>query len=592
MIDRNYNDVKVYQIDLDFHEFKEFKADHKRVIDHIIEYHKDNFKSVNDLSYSESALEIEPCTFQLYSFVEQEKESIWKDFLPKELIGQNEFTIKSTSFVLFIQIGKRLFAVIGGIGMSVIKRFLNESFGLDFYEKIADPAHDIVHMEISRGVSGNLSSEQRTFRNEQRLQDVLSIGRVPKKFYLQLRTELRDSLFDFIDFENADNIYIEIGVSFCIKWKIDFIQLHQLIIKINEVLDFSSVASLSRFERVKEADFIQRSLLPALLTYLRNDVVKRLAAPSISYSQLLDYDFIHPSKWRQFYECDSYRAYIKGSRKPFFETHDRTVLYHAVLKHVYSLVRPTDEYNFRSILLGVKVKGFVGETCKTVAMFINHLTCELSIGSTTFFFIDNKWYKLKGSFIDDINDQCLQILKKNLLIPNPLDLDWSNKSEKEGDYNLKYSVRENYWVLDKMLGQNIELCDIAVLRDKTLYLIHVKDGFDAKLRDLSNQVSISSQRLWNDLKTDRSFLREVYDKYSQSGNNISGITRDNFYQLFLENKIIFVMAFTSSKRGKTILENLNEHKSNIAKFSVIQSFRERIDNYSVQIIEIKKQYLE
>ena len=116
----------------------------------------------------------------------------------------------------------------------------------------------------------------------------------------------------------------------------------------------------------------------------------------------------------------------------------------------------------------------------------------------------------------------------------------------------------------------------------------MKDGFDAKIRDLTNQVSISAQRLWNDLKSDMSFLNEVYDTYSQGESNVSGISRENFYRLFTENTITYVMAFTTNQRDKTILGNLDEHKSNIAKFSVIQSFQERIDNYPIQIVEIKK----
>lgn len=307
MIDQTYNDVKIYEIDLGFYEFKDFNLNYSRVIDHIVDYHKKNFKSDYELTYFENTLVIEPCSYRLYTFYEQEKKSVWKEFLPSELIGENDFTLKSTSFSLFIQIDKRLFAVIGGIGISVIKRFSNESFGLDFYEKIAEPANDIVHAEISRGVSGNLTSEQRTFRNEQRLQDILSIGRVPKKFYMLLRQDLRDSLFDFINFEDTENIYLEIGSAFCIKWKIAFNQLHEFIIIINETLDMENSASLSRFERVTDPDFTKESLLPTLLTHLRDDIV-RLSSSNANYGNLLDYDFIHPSKWQQFYECDSYKA--------------------------------------------------------------------------------------------------------------------------------------------------------------------------------------------------------------------------------------------------------------------------------------------
>ena len=212
-----YNDIKIYQINLEFFEFKELQNDFTGIINHIIQNHKTNFKTEYELTSAEEKFVIGKCNYTLYTFNEKEKESIWKDFFPKQLVKDRDFTIKSTSFVLFAQIEQRLFCVIGGKGISVIKRFINSSFGLDFYEKIADPVNDIVHSQFSRGVSGNLSSEQKTYKSDQKLQDIFEIGLIPKKIYLQLRKELKDTFFDFIDFDETENIYLEIGSSFCLR---------------------------------------------------------------------------------------------------------------------------------------------------------------------------------------------------------------------------------------------------------------------------------------------------------------------------------------------------------------------------------------
>lgn len=583
------HDVKVYQINLDFYELIKLKETSSGVISHIIEYHKEHFKSEYSLDYSTRRFTIEPYQYTLYSFNEREKESMWKDFLPEELIGDRDFTIKSTSFALFIQANNRIFSIIGGKGISVIKRFINHTFGLDFYEKLAEPENDIVYSHVSRGVAGNLTSEQRTFRNEQKLQDTLSIGRVPKKYYILLRTDLKDTVFDFIDFGDSENIYIEIGAAFFLKWKIDFSQLQSLIIKINEVLDFDNGRSLSRFEKVQDEQFVNGNLLPALLTHLRDDVV-RLTTPGSNLNMLLDYDFVHPSKLNTFYECDEYLAFTKGSQTPFFTTRDRLTLYSSILEYVYSQVDPSSSFEFNKMILGVRIRGYIGQQKKTEAMFINHLTCELSSTARPYFLIDNQWYSVKGDFIKTINDQCLQIIRRNLLLPNPLDLPWEI-NESEGEYNSKYLRRVNYFVFDKMLGQNIELCDVIYETEQQLFLIHVKDGFDAKIRDLTNQASISANRLWNDLRAEKKFLNEVFSSYDNSANNHSGLTRSSFIEKF-NKEIIYVLAFTSSIKRKTVLDNFEDHRSNIAKFSIIQNFSEvQTTSYQMRVIEVQRNYI-
>lgn len=588
MINSFYNDIKVYQINLDFFEFKDFKADLTEIVNHIISYHKVNFKTEFELSHSEDEFQSEECNYRLYTFNEKEKESIWKEFFPKELVKDRDFLIKSTSFVLFIKIDKRIFCIIGGKGISVIKRFINNSFGLDFYEKVAEPVNDIVFSQVSRGVSGNLTSEQKTYRNEQKLQDILAIGRVPKKINLQLRKDLKDTLFDFIDFDDTENIYLEIGSSFCLKWKINFPQLHQLIVKLNEVLNITGSKSLSRFERIIDDEFINSNLQPALLEQLRDDMV-RLSTPNANYGMLLDNDFVHPTKLNLFYECDEYKAFFKNGQNCFLETRDRTTLYSSILKHIYTkIVDPTDNFEFRKIISGVRIRGFIGETKKTEAMFIHHLTCELTTLSQPYFLIDTIWYKVKGDFINSINEQCSQLIKRNLLTPNPLDIPWDIQELTEGDYNLLYIERPEYIILDKMLGENIELCDILFETEDTLYVIHVKDGFDAKIRDLTNQISISASRLWNDLKSDKTFLKLVYKSYSESTNNVRNLSWTDFFQKFTTKEIIYVLAFSSNLKDKTVANNIESHKSNIAKFSVIQSFREQTSNYQIKVAEIKK----
>jgi len=394
MIQSNHHDIKVYQINTGFHEFNDLTSP-EEIVEHIIKDHKERFETPYALEDQRSSLEIEPVNYSLYVFNEIDKESMWKSFLPKEITKQHDFTIQSSSFALFILIETEIFALIGGKGISVIKKFINHSFGLDLYEKISDPENDIVHSQMSRGITGNLTSEQRTYRNEQKLIDSLSIGRVPNKFYLLLRQDLKDSVFEFIDFDDDENVYLEIGSSFCLKWKLSFEQTHQLILRIVEVQKKGIGKPLSRFERIQDAKFCKKNLEMALYDHLRNDMV-RLNTPGSSTVNNLDFDFVHPQKLNTFYECDVYAAYVKGAKKPFYETRDRTNLYYEILKHLHGIVDQHETWSFIKHLSGVRIRGFVGDVKKTEAMFINHLTCEIAVNDKPYFLIDNNWYKVRG----------------------------------------------------------------------------------------------------------------------------------------------------------------------------------------------------
>jgi hypothetical protein len=139
-----------------------------------------------------------------------------------------------------------------------------------------------------------------------------------------------------------------------------------------------------------------------------------------------------------------------------------------------------------------------------------------------------------------------------------------------------------------MLGQNIELCDLMFEDESHLYLIHVKKGFNAKMRDLSNQIIISAARLWNDVKSGRyEFVDAVLEAYNNSRAGRDVIPLQDFRNRF-NKEIIYVMAFNSDLVGhRRIIDNLENIRSNIAKFCLVQGVKEmQSAHYPLKIFEI------
>lgn len=580
------HEVKFYQIDTSFYEFKEIK-NFEQIIMHIVNKHRKKILNEKEIDIEIPSTEIDGIRYYIYVFDQVVKESSWKEFLPNEITVNQDFNIRTVSFVLFSIVKDRIFAIIGGRGISVIKRYLNQSFGLDLFEKIADPTVDVVNIIESRGIVGNLSSLKVTYKDEQKLSDSLSFGRIPNKITLQLRDVLKDEVFNVVDFKNADKIYVEISTSFFIKWKLSFLETHQVLNRIDEILDYDIQTSLSRFIRIKDKNLTENSLRLNLYKEIRDDMASKFPFETDTYGIKFDQDFIHPSKLNGFYLCDRYAMYERNAKLPFYETNDRTTLYYAGLKFLYESEDTNTQSDFNYKISGIRVLGYINNEKETEAMFAQHLTCEISLNNHPIFLIDNKWYRVRNDFLSSINEQCSSMIRANYLKNGILDIPWDNTIKDEGEYNLKYSKKDGFIVLDKMLGDNIELCDLLYEDESTIYLIHVKKGFDAKMRDLSNQILISSKRLWEDIHSDFQFIDKVINRYSNSESCTLSISINDFRAKF-KKEIIYVMAFNSQlSKNKMIINNVDKVKSNIAKFTLIQSVRDmQTNNYPLKIIEI------
>jgi len=578
------NNIKLYQIDTEFYELRSIHSSHRK-IDFILQYHIDHFTTTGELTHNRTVIEEEGYSLILYVFNEIEHVSKWKSFLPENITENHEFNVLNASFALFICFENYVFSIIGGKGISVIKRFINHSFGLDLFEKFAEPEIDIVHSLTTRGITGALSSEEKTYRSNQKLQDALNLGSIPIKINLLLRDVIKDSLFDFIEFDENEIVHFEIGTSFALKVPLNFEQTLNLAQKSVEILESNGGRPLSRFERIRDNEFIEETLLNSLYNHLRNDM-ERLNVSGSNANYLLDYDFIHPSKYADLYECDRYEVYLRNGRTPIVQTRDRTNIYFETLQYFFNNVNRNSFNEFRIAIAGTKVRGYLGENRKTIAPFINHVACEIQVNNSPYFLLDSKWYQVRGDFIDSINSQCSSLVSFNSMVDQPLNEPWNTENQDEGAYNLLYKGRNNYLVLDKMLGQNIELCDILYETPEVTYLIHVKEGFDAKMRDVTNQVTVSSHRLWNDLNSDRVFIREVFERFNRSENNTNTIDFETFSSKF-DKKIEYVIAYRHNKINATVIDQIELFRSNIAKFSLIMCMKEMQSySYPLKVIEI------
>lgn len=582
---KEFSEIKIFQIDKTYHEFKTLGSS-ERIINFIVDKHRELVDDTKSIGIKIPKIDHDDVNYYSYVYNETLKDSYWKNYLPSTIAKNHSFDVLRISFVLFACIKGDIFAIVGGGGIRVIKRYINHRFGLEFYEYMTIPQEDVVVSLTARGISGTLTQQSGIYRNGRTLIDSLKFTEIPTKINLELREDLKNTVFSFIDF-NQDTIYLEVGSYFYIKHSIDFKSLHLLFKEINEILRKHSPTAISTFSKVQDKTLVEDEFKKILLTELRDDMLNQFGPARSSNPYKFDIDFIHPSKIQDFYECNRFELKAKGRKKPFFETTNRNELYKECLKYAYdNLDNPNDQFEFSTFMLGVRVYGYRDKKMRTHAMFIQHVTCEIKYNGKPVFHIDSTWYKVKNDFINSINDKCINLIEKNRLKETFLSIPWDSTIKDEGDYNMKYNSLSNFYVFDKMLPDNIEFCDIMFENKDNIYLVHVKDGFDAKVRDVSNQITISANRFWNDFNSgSHEYLESIVDTYNKRSS--SKIDKKTFVDKFkTDREIIYVMAFKSNSGKKPIDFKINKSKSNIAKYSLIQCVQDMSSLYQLKIFDV------
>ncbi|GAA4237603.1 hypothetical protein GCM10022291_24830 [Postechiella marina] len=350
-------EIKVFQIDTTHRDLKN-KTSHD-IVNTLVKHHKKRIDETETLNIELSPNVIDAVHYYTYVYNEKEKKAHWDNFLPESLLEGLDFTVVRISFVLFACVEDKIFAVIGGGETMVIKSFQNYRFGLEFYEYLTTLDEEIVSL-TTRGISGTLTQSNRIFKEGQRLSDVLNFVNIPSSINLVLKDEIKDTYFDFIDFGNK-NVQLEIASYFHIKHSISFAELHQLFLRMNEIMNTQTRRALTSFEEIKERGLTDDEFVKILMIELREDMLNRFSPTRGISPRKSDIDFVHPSKLKQFYECDRFEIKMKGQRKDFLNVDDRNKIYKAGLEFVFSqLDINASQQDFNKIMWGLRVDGFKG----------------------------------------------------------------------------------------------------------------------------------------------------------------------------------------------------------------------------------------
>lgn len=527
--------------------------------------------------------EVNKIWFFLYLNKTSDVNSEWVNFFPTDFTKDTDFNQQTISLIFFIEFENQLYCIIGGNAFRFIQPYIEDDFGINIYSRILDPENDELLSIRTRNITGKIAANSNYYKTNFKLIDHIKFGSIPTEISLKLST-IENNYFSFLK-KNTGNVQINVSNSIKFRKIIDFNDLIEIVKELKYIEELDKKDYLSTYEKIVDSDLIENTLKENLVNTIFNDINNTLRS-AINPINKFHFEFCHPSKLEEFYEADYFELIELNEEKRqsvFKKTNDRNKIYYEVISRAINRFGTNITLDiFKYYLFGVRIRSYKIGVRKNITsgMFLHHFNTEFTFNDKPIFLLDNNWYFLQDSFLNDLNKNCERILKNYKAPSSILSKKWKLSIQNtEKKYNLLYKDLKNYLVLDTIAISGIELCDILKYDSKNLYLIHVKRGFDSSMRELYNQIILSARRVEESKSSkEKEYLKKCFNALikKKQGNSID--TFEKFVSLFNLN-IKYVMAFSNSKSNNDIENEIVKVKSSIAKFSVIQSSSEMRSNY-------------
>ena len=258
-----------------------------------------------------------------------------------------------------------------------------------------------------------------------------------------------------------------------------------------------------------------------------------------------------------FYQVlDSHYIEIDGDNLKSYQTTEDIISY---LQRSISLDK--ESYDILQIIKRTNLIGELEGEDGIHNSLYNHLDIKVSFENNTYWLMNGNWYFLERRFMEDINTKFLEKITNEYNMDFTLDpINIWPSQDSEGEFNFGHNEIPNVFVLDKILYENIEICDLLILKQDEIYFIHVKNGLDGEVRVLSDQIE-NAMRVLNDAKTHdigildeyyQSIINKIKDSDTEIETDISVAARkfkdrfpnkESFANTINERNITFVFAY-------------------------------------------------
>lgn len=515
------------------------------------------------------------------------KKPKWKDFIT-ELAQDGTDVVKSfynkvESFVLLLEKQENVYAVTGGNGYFAVQEHMCSDFGIDIFSRITKKEQKNLTATREKSLTGSVLALSQNFRNRFNLFENDSFG----KIYQEVKANLdKDILVNKLGFSDDDIKKAHLCVaksSFRINKPISLSELLKLIDGCEDILENMPAVVINQVEKLSKKK--NQSLIDQLEDELSEQLWQRYLNPD---GDTIDFDLC-PAEVEEYLTASSYIAKkmcTKNKTRGYYNIFADDYVFDQLqnLDTLFDKIRKQDQPpQNKDELLKLINKTHIfsiddDENTVTNGSLYSHLLGDVpGADGKRYFYVEKAWYWIKDDFIQNLNEACQHFISKNKY--SELDKTWNYPDHDECDYNESYIGQDNTVVLDKVITEGIELCDILKWDDNNVYLIHVKASFGNTMRDLCSQISIAANRIVEDKSAGWSYIEKVYDNtlskkgssdnyFNKVGVQTDNLSKEDFCNLFKNKQIKFVLAVLDTSQTERSLENNSQFRSNIAKYSL------------------------
>lgn len=401
-----------------------------------------------------------------------------------------------------------------------------------------------------------------------------SFGKVYNELNASIKKDNLVNIFGFRESDLKGDSICVVKNSFSLKKSISFNQLLTIVRKCEYLLDnVDPIVEINSVEKVNKSEgFLIDDLLEAILVKIYDNYLN----PDKFYSvEISNKEFE-----KYFYAVSSdlnFNFKRKKKTKKIDDVFREIQLILNLLKE--DIGEDLDYEEFKKVIYSSYIETYdENDKVLTRDKLISHFCAEINhTDDNTYFLIEKDWYRIKKTFIDNINEQTSHFINENKYRGSELKK-WVD-TDTENDFNASYLEEDKTFVFDKITYANIEICDIMKIEGEIVYFYHVKKGFDNSMRDLCNQILIASRKMIEDVRMNYQYLESLYDKavnnkgeteyYQKVKKQFEHCTKDQFINLIRNKKSVFVLAvLDTGKTERSLYENIDKFESNIAKFTL------------------------
>jgi len=530
--------------------------------------------------------------FNLFLYYQKKKsDPKWKDFF-RQIASSNQDVLKKNCnnegfvFLLVKEDTGIIYALTGGLGYFAIQDFIEPEFGLSILARIIDKNSKVIKSARENSVLGGIQGAILFFRKEYNLSENDEFGKIYQELKAGISQKTLVEKFGF-DFENLKSIPVCLAKSsFRLNKQITFEELIKLITGCETILGEAEqgiqINSVTKLVKKRDANVIAQ---------LQEQLEEKIWEKFAGGNQDEKFDLCH-REFEKYLTSQIYKIRKDGSEGFLHEWEEEALLN---LDQILNLAEirntfNTEEEDCKSKLLAFIKKIFIQTfddepNYRTKGRLFDHLIAEIECAQKKYFLVNGFWYFISEDFLQSLNQACKDFILSSKADPDLIDRTWNVAGgDQENDFNKSFINDDNTIVLDKILPENIEPCDILKWNGENLYLIHVKAGFAADMRDLCSQILIAATTIQQDIKSGNAYIGKIYDTlqakmesnddyFKAAGEQTRNISREDFISLFGKN-IVFIIAILDKANTARLIENVDEFDSNIAKFSLIELFKQ------------------